>query len=295
MVNRKHVKVGVKSGFSWKAGQFSWGPDRVKPLVMGILNVTPDSFSDGGRFRDLPGVLAVAEGFVAAGASILDVGGESTRPGSRAVSVSEEIDRVLPVVGALSEAFPDIAVSIDSRKAEVVCLALEAGASIVNDVGGMRCPRMIEVCGKSDCGIVVMHMQGNPETMQDCPTYRSVCDEVRDFFEAGVERLELGGIVAERVVLDPGIGFGKSLAHNLELIKGGESLRVGGRPLMMGLSRKSLIGQLLEDDRMELREFPTLALSAYAMGRGSFIHRVHSVRACADVLEVCGAVWSEVR
>ncbi|MDG2400363.1 MAG: dihydropteroate synthase [Akkermansiaceae bacterium] len=272
----------------WKAGKFSWNLDD-RALVMAILNVTPDSFSDGGLHLDLFDTLAAAYRFIEEGADILDVGGESTRPGAVEVGSDDEISRVIPVIKKLvsSETVP---VSIDTCKAEVAAAGLAAGATIVNDVTGLRDPAMIDVCVGSDCGIVVMHMQGNPRTMQNSPTYEDVVSELGSFFEERFETLVSAGIESERIVFDPGIGFGKSLSHNLELLNRVEDYRVHDRPILMGLSRKTLIGQLLGDPAMSRREFPTQALTALTRQRGAMIHRVHQVREVVQVLRMTEAV-----
>jgi dihydropteroate synthase len=272
----------------WKAGKFSWDLDDTA-LVMAILNVTPDSFSDGGLHLDPVDTLSAARRFIEEGADILDVGGESTRPGAAEVGSDDEISRVIPVIKKLvsNEA---VAVSIDTCKAEVAAAGLAAGAAIVNDVTGLQDPAMIDACVGSDCGIVVMHMQGNPRTMQKSPTYEDVISEIGDFFEERFETLVSAGIESERIVFDPGIGFGKSLRHNLELLNRVEDYRVHGRPILMGLSRKSLIGKLLGDSAMSRREFPTLALTSLTRQRGAMIHRVHQVREAVQVLRMTEAV-----
>ena len=272
----------------WKAGKFSWDLDDTA-LVMAILNVTPDSFSDGGLHLDPIDTLSAARRFIEEGADILDVGGESTRPGAAEVGSDDEISRVIPVIKKLvsNEA---VAVSIDTCKAEVAAAGLAAGVAIVNDVTGLQDPAMIDVCVGSDCGIVVMHMQGNPRTMQKSPTYEDVVSEIGDFFEERFETLVSAGIESERIVFDPGIGFGKSLRHNLELLNRVEDYRVHDRPILMGLSRKSLIGQLLGDSAMTRREFPTQALTSLTRQRGAMIHRVHQVREAVQVLRMTEAV-----
>jgi dihydropteroate synthase len=272
----------------WKAGKFTWDLGD-EALVMAILNVTPDSFSDGGVHFDPVDTLAAARRFVEEGAGILDVGGESTRPGADEVGLEDEISRVIPVVRELVP-LGSAAVSIDTCKAKVAEAALAAGAAIVNDVTGLRDPAMIDVCAGSDCGIVVMHMQGNPRTMQKAPTYQDVVAELRAFFEERLETLVAAGIEAERIVFDPGIGFGKSLSHNLALLNQVEDYRVGNRPILMGLSRKSLIGKLLGVSEMSRREFPTQALTALTRQRGAMIHRVHQVKEAVQVLRMTEAV-----
>jgi dihydropteroate synthase len=258
-------------------------------LVMAILNVTPDSFSDGGLHLDPVDTLAAARRFIGEGADILDVGGESTRPGAAEVGSDDEISRVIPVIKKLVS-IGTVAVSIDTCKAEVAAAGLAAGVAIVNDVTGLQDPAMIDVCASSDCGVVVMHMQGNPRTMQKSPTYEDVVSEIGSFFEERFETLVSAGIESERIVFDPGIGFGKSLSHNLELLNRVEDYRVHDRPILMGLSRKSFIGQLLGDSAMSRREFSTQALTALTRQRGAMIHRVHQVREAVQVLRMTEAV-----
>ena len=272
----------------WKAGKFCWDLDDLA-LVMAILNVTPDSFSDGGLHLDPVDTLAAARRFIEEGANILDVGGESTRPGAAEVGSEDEILRVIPVIKKLVSN-EIVAVSIDTSKAEVAAAGLAAGATIVNDVTGLKDPAMIDVCAGSNCGIVVMHMQGNPRTMQKSPTYEDVVSEIGSFFEERFETLVSAGIGSERIVFDPGIGFGKSLSHNLELLNRVEDYRVHDRPILMGLSRKSFIGQLLGDPEMSRREFSSQALTAFSRQRGAMIHRVHQVREAVQVLRMTEAV-----
>ena len=257
---------------------------------MGILNVTPDSFSDGGRYFAVDQALSRARAMISEGAGIIDVGGESTRPGASPVAVSEELARTIPVIERLRSEW-DGPISIDTSKAAVAEQALAAGANIVNDVSGLRADEeMLGVCIKSDCGIVVMHMQGQPRTMQTDPSYGDVGVEVREFFEERYLSLTASGVEAERLVFDPGIGFGKNLNHNLSLLRRLEKLIVQGRPLLIGISRKSFLGKVLEDDSPDLREWPTVALTAASRMQGVLLHRVHSVRENCDALRVVEAV-----
>jgi len=258
--------------------------------VMGVLNVTPDSFSDGGDFID-PGA-AIRHGLqqAAEGAAILDVGGESTRPGARPVAAPEEIDRVVPVIRGLREKWDGL-ISIDTSKAEVAGAALAAGADIVNDVTGLLGdPQMEALCRDAGCGVAVMHMQGEPRTMQVDPHYDDVVAEVAGFLAGRFESLVATGIDPECLCLDPGIGFGKTLEHNLELLRRVDRLAPAGRPLLIGLSRKSFIGRLLGDDDLELREWPTVALTAFTREAGARIHRVHSVRSNLEAMRMVEAV-----
>lgn len=258
--------------------------------VMAVLNVTPDSFSDGGEFID-PGA-AVRHGLqqVAEGAAILDVGGESTRPGARPVEAAEEIDRVVPVIRGLRREWEGL-ISVDTSKAEVADAALAAGADIVNDVTGLRGdPQMAALCAGAACGVVVMHMQGEPRTMQLDPHYGDVVAEVAGFLAGRLEALVAAGLDPECLCFDPGIGFGKTLDHNLELLRAVDRLAPAGRPLLIGLSRKSFIGRLLGDDRLELREWPTVALTAFTREAGAMVHRVHEVRPSLEAMRMVEAV-----
>ena len=253
--------------------------------VMGILNVTPDSFSDGGLHAGVPAALAHARRMLAAGAHIIDIGGESTRPGAAEVSIQEELERVVPVMRALRWEFPDALLSVDTRHAEVARAALEEGADILNDITGLADAAMRCVCREIPCGIVVMHMQGEPATMQQNPVYQDVVAEVRSFFEARLALLESEGIDPLRVCLDPGIGFGKTVEHNLSLIRELSALRVQNRPLLMALSRKRFMGSILGDAALAREQvWPTLAMSLLAAERGADMHRVH------DIAELCGAL-----
>jgi len=262
-------------------------------MIMGILNVTPDSFSDGGRHDGLQEALRQARRMIEEGADIIDVGGESTRPGADPVGPEAEIDRVVPVIEALRAEWHGL-VSIDTMKAEVARAALTAGADIVNDVSGLRDPAMVGVCVESGCGVVAMHMQGEPRTMQAAPNYVDVVREVREFFEQQLIAFTEAGMDPECVAFDPGIGFGKSLEHNLELLRGLDRLQVADRPLLIGLSRKSFIGKILESDRIEDREWPTVALTAWTRESGARIHRVHEVRPNHESLRMIEAVMHGV-
>ncbi|MBR1981555.1 MAG: dihydropteroate synthase [Akkermansia sp.] len=271
------MQLQHQGGRSWQLARERW----VLPAggaVMGILNVTPDSFSDGGLHAGVDAALAHARLLVGHGADMIDVGGESTRPGAAEVAPEEEMRRTRPVIEALRAEFPGLRISIDTRHAEVARAALQAGADVVNDITGLASPEMRRLCAEMPCGVVLMHMQGSPETMQLAPQYADVVAEVRTFF---VERLRLAqqaGIAAERICLDPGIGFGKTLEHNLALIRHLESLRVAGRPLLMALSRKRFMSELIGDTQL-VREspLPTVVMSLLAADRGADMHRVHDV------------------
>lgn len=261
--------------------------------IMGILNTTPDSFSDGGRNSGVEASLDHARRMIAEGAEIIDIGGESTRPGADEVLVEEEIRRTEPVIRALREEW-DGYISIDTSKAPVAEAALAAGADIVNDVCGLRDPEMVRVCAARGCGVVVMHMQGEPRTMQLSPSYEDVTREVRSFFEERHASLVSAGIHPECLCFDPGIGFGKNLDHNLELIRSLDLLSVHGSPLLLGVSRKSFIGKLLETPDLGSREWPTVALTSLGRERGVMIHRVHSVRPNKEALRTTEAILGGV-
>ncbi len=258
--------------------------------VMGILNVTPDSFSDGGRHPGLEAALEHARQMIAEGAEIIDVGGESTRPGAPEVSAEDEIARVVPVIAALREEWEGM-ISIDTMKAAVAVAGLAAGADIVNDVSGLVSdPEMAGVCAAGGCGVVAMHMQGCPRTMQLAPHYEDVVAEVREFFEERLETLVAAGITREAICFDPGIGFGKNLEHNLELLRALDRLGVGGRPLLLGVSRKSFIGKVLGTIDLASREWPTVAMTARAREQGVMLHRVHAVKANVQALRMTEAI-----
>jgi dihydropteroate synthase len=277
-----------RSGVVWKAGDFCWELDS-KALIMGILNITPDSFSDGGRFQSVGEIVEGARGLVEEGVDILDIGGESTRPGAASVSLDEELGRVVPVIESLRDAVK-VALSIDTCKPDVAAAALIAGAHIVNDISGLRDERMVEVCAGSNCGVVVMHMKGTPSTMQGLASYDDVVAEVRDYFEERFNTLTQAGIAPDRLVFDPGIGFGKTLEHNLALLNGVPEYIVHRRPVLMGLSRKSFIGALLNDPDMSRREAATQALTALTRSKGAMIHRVHQVHENLQVVRMLEAV-----
>lgn len=259
-------------------------------VVMGILNVTPDSFSDGGHHQAIDRALDHARRMIAEGAEIIDIGGESTRPGSNEVSAGLEIERTIPVIRELRAEWGG-SISIDTWKASVAAAALDAGADIVNDISGLTGDSdMTEVCRDAHCGIVVMHMQGSPKTMQVAPHYTDVVREVRDFFGERLDTLVRAGIAEECLCFDPGIGFGKNLEHNVELLRNLGDLAPEDLPLLLGVSRKSFIGKLLDSDRLEDREWPTVALTARAREQGVRIHRVHQIRPNVEALRMIEAI-----
>lgn len=259
---------------------------------MGILNVTPDSFSDGGRFAAREAALAQARRMIAEGAAIIDIGGESTRPGADPVGAQEEIERTLPVIEALRAEW-DGWISIDTTKAEVAAAALKSGADLVNDVSGLRGdPEMAPLCAAEGCAVCVMHMQGTPRTMQQAPAYENVVTEVRAFFEERLATLTAAGMHPGCLCFDPGIGFGKTLEHNLALLRALDRLAPQSRPLLLGLSRKSFLGMLLGDPAMQLRDWPTVALTARAREQGVMLHRVHEVRPNLQAIRMVEAISS---
>jgi dihydropteroate synthase len=259
----------------------------VAPQLMGVVNVTPDSFSDGGRYLDADVAIRHGEKLVGDGADVLDVGGESTRPGAEPVGEAEELRRVEPVVARLAG---KATVSIDTSKAAVAVAALDAGASIVNDVTALRGdPEMAGLCAERGIGVVLMHMPGNPRTMQDEPRYDDVVDDVRAFLAERVEFAMGEGIAEERIWLDPGIGFGKRLEHNLELLRRLKELRELGRPLVVGTSRKSFIGRVDGSDAGE-RLGGTIASSVLAAAEGAEVLRVHDVAEVGQAMAVATAI-----
>ena len=257
---------------------------------MGILNVTPDSFSDGGRHAGIAAALEHARQMIAEGAAIIDVGGESTRPGAAEVGVEEEIARTVPVIAALRAEWHGC-ISIDTSKAAVAAAALDAGADVVNDVSGLRAdPAMAALCAARGCGVVVMHMQGDPRTMQAAPHYDDVVAEVRAFFEERLATLVAQGLAAETICFDPGIGFGKKVEHNLELLRSLVELQVSDRPLLLGVSRKSFLGKVLGSADLADRAWPTVAITAWTREAGAMIHRVHDVKPNAEALRMTEAI-----
>ncbi|MBT8138009.1 MAG: dihydropteroate synthase [Gammaproteobacteria bacterium] len=259
-----------------------------EPVVMGVLNVTPDSFSDGGRFDRLDTAVTHAVAMREQGAVIIDIGGESTRPGADAVPADEEISRVIPVVKQLLQAAPGL-VSVDTSKAPVMRAAITAGAHMINDVAALRGTDALQVCADSDVAVCLMHMKGTPRTMQQAPAYDDVVTEVRDFLGQRIEACRAAGIARERIVVDPGFGFGKALEHNLALLRGLSQLCELGQPVLAGLSRKSMLGQLL-DRAVDERLAGSLALATLAVSGGASIIRAHDVAATADAVKVAAAV-----
>ena len=262
--------------------------------VMGIINATPDSFSDGGSFLDPQAALAHGLQMVAEGAEILDIGGESTRPGAQSVEADEEIRRVLPIIQALRRE-SQVLLSIDTSKAAVARAALDAGADIINDVTGLRGdPEMPALAALSKAGIVIMHMQGEPRTMQVAPTYDDVVHEVGNFFRQALARSVACGIDPMRIALDPGIGFGKTPEHNRRLLAELSTFLEFGRPLLVGASRKSFLGWLAGSSAMDDRFWPGVALTSLCRERGARILRVHDVKPHTEALRMTEAILGDV-
>jgi dihydropteroate synthase len=270
----------------WHCGAYRI--DLATPRIMGIVNVTPDSFSDGGQFFDADAALAHARRLIDEGADILDIGGESTRPGAPEVCIDEELRRVLPLIEALRLA--NVPLSIDTSKPEVMRAALAAGACIVNDVFALRLPGAVEAVAGSDCGVVLMHMQGTPRTMQMAPHYADVVADVGLFLRGRSAVAQAAGVAPDRIVVDPGFGFGKSPAHNWSLLARLADLDVGGAPILAGVSRKSMLGQATGRPVAD-RLAASVAAALVAVQRGAAIVRAHDVAATRDAL----AVWQSIK
>ncbi len=262
--------------------------DLRQPVVMGVLNVTPDSFSDGGCYRQLDAALRRADIMAAEGAAIIDVGGESTRPGAPAVSIQEELDRVMPVVERLAGELP-VPVSVDTSKPEVMHEAARAGAGLINDVWALRQPGALEAAAASGLPVCLMHMLGEPATMQQEPRYGDVMAEVRGFLAERVRVCEVAGIPRERILVDPGFGFGKTLNHNLSLLRHLDGFTDLAAGVLAGVSRKSMIGLLL-DAPIDERLAGSLAAAVIAVWQGAKMIRAHDVRETVQALRVCAAV-----
>lgn len=256
---------------------------------MGILNVTPDSFSDGGLFTNVDTALNQIEKMVNDGATIIDIGGESTRPGADPVSVDDELERTIPVLKQAVKRFSDTLFSIDTTKYEVADEAINAGAHILNDVSGLeKEPRFVDLCSKSECAYICMHSQGDPKTMQNNPTYSDVLDDIYTFFEKKISQLNAGGV--ENIMLDPGIGFGKSVEHNSRLIGDLDHFSSLKYPILVGASRKSMIGKILGSRDVDERLIGTIAIHYHCLIKGASIIRVHDVKEAADSVKIFNAV-----
>lgn len=272
------------SSLIWQAGRFelTWQPGM--PLIMGIVNVTPDSFSDGGKHNEAKPAIAHAEQLLKEGAAILDLGGESTRPGAQAVDAATEWARLEPV---LKEVLTwNVPLSIDTMKTEVMKKALDLGADILNDVNGFRAEGAEALAAASNCGLVVMHMQGEPRTMQHTPVYTDVVLQVYDFLQGRLDVLNAKGVTLQRMLVDPGFGFGKTLEHNIVLMRATQSFANQGAGVLVGVSRKRMIGEICNQPDPGLRVAGSVAAALYAAGQGAAVLRVHDVRATVDGLAV---------
>jgi dihydropteroate synthase len=274
--------------FPWKLPSNTLAASE-RPLIMGILNVTPDSFSDGGSYSTVEDAIARALEMVAEGADVIDIGGESTRPGSEQVSAKEELARVIPVIAKLAP-ISKVPISIDTTKAIVAKEAMAAGAQIVNDISGLTFdPDMVEVCASTAAGVIVNHIQGTPQTMQLAPTYHDVVEEVCEFLSRRLAVFEQAGISTDAIMLDPGIGFGKTPTHNIELLKGIRRLHQLQRPVLIGHSRKRFLQKVVGRE-VDERLFGTIGVSLAVASLGADMIRVHDVRANRDALVAFRAV-----
>jgi dihydropteroate synthase len=281
-------------GRLWKIGDRILDLSR-QGLIMGVLNVTPDSFSDGGNFFDAETAVEHGLSMAAEGAHIIDVGGESTRPGAEAVTTEEELRRVIPVIEQLRRK-SEVIISVDTSKAEVARAALQAGASIVNDVtGGRGDDEMMPLVAEAKSGLIIMHMQGTPQTMQIAPRYTNVISEISDFFRQQYARAIVYSIDPMAIAFDPGIGFGKTLEHNLELLAQLERLRACDRPIVIGVSRKSFLSKLINSAQVSDRLAPAVALTSLLRARGADVLRVHDVKENVNALRVTEAILQRAK
>lgn len=260
-----------------------------KPLIMGVLNITPDSFSDGGQHFDTDKAIESAKLMITQGADVIDVGGESTRPGAQSISIVDEIRRVIPVIEALHRS-TDIPISIDTSKPEVMKLAVEAGANMINDVCALSADGALAAAAMLNVDVCLMHMQGSPRVMQKDPAYNDVVDDIKDFFSQRIEACIEAGIAEDKIILDPGFGFGKTLEHNIEILKRFNEFKIFGLPLLAGLSRKSMIGTLLDDRNVDGRVVGSVTGAIIAVQNGADIVRVHDVLETKDALTILGGV-----
>ncbi len=278
--------------FEFKGRRFNLKNDY---LIMGILNVTPDSFSDGGKFNSVDAALKRTEEMLKEGADIVDVGGESTRPGSDFVSLDEELNRVVPVVEAIKKRFgSDVILSVDTYKSKVAEEVLSLGADIINDISGLGFDKkLLDVLSDSDCGIVEMHIKGTPKNMQKNPVYEHLIAEINEKFDKILGKLKNAGIDEKRVVLDPGIGFGKNFEGNLKILNNIESFKIFGRPILVGTSRKSFIGAILNIDNPKDRLFGSISANTVSFLNGARIFRVHDIKATKDALTIAKSIKEE--
>ena len=274
---------------TWRCGRFLFDfSKRSRPIVMGILNATPDSFSDGGKFKTATDAIAQAELMIESGVDLIDIGGESTRPGAEPVALQEELDRVLPVIEALKDC--GVPLSIDTYKAETMRQALRAGVDCVNDIWALRQEGAADaVLESKDCGIILMHMQRDPQTMQFNPEYHDVLAQVMQFLQERAELLKAKGVEENRIAIDPGFGFGKSLEHNLTMLTHFDQFSQLGFTVLAGISRKSMLGKITGKDTHE-RLAPSIAAAVMAADRGARIVRVHDVPETVDALKLWEAM-----
>lgn len=267
------------------------GIDTSGPLVMGVLNVTPDSFSDGGKFATLEKAIEQAERMISDGVDIIDIGGESTRPGAENVDAGEEIKRVVPVINEIRKRGHSLNISIDTSKQKVAQAALEAGADIINDISGLNFdPKMRDFCGANDVPVIIMHIQGTPGTMQKKPEYDNIFTEISEYFDMSIEQALSKGVKREKIIIDPGIGFGKNLFHNLSLIKHLEVFQSFELPVLAGLSRKSMIGLITGRNEPSDRVAGTIALNMSVLLKGAAMIRVHDVSQAKDTVAIYNAL-----
>ncbi len=269
---------------------FDW---KESPFLMGIINVTPDSFSDGGESYTIESAIRKAQELIDAGADIIDVGGESTRPFSEPVPEEEEIKRVIPVIKEIRRSFPEAIISIDTYKASVAERALQVGADIVNDIsGGQFDPRMLDVVREYSCPYILMHIKGTPKTMQINPQYTNLLKEIKEYFLQRIEEVERRGISIENIILDPGIGFGKTFEHNIEILRNLHIFHDIGCPILIGPSRKSFIGEIIKKPPKE-RDGGTAGVAIFALLKGAHILRIHNVALVNDAIKVFKYLWNK--
>jgi len=284
------IKNMMQSSPPW----FSFGHNSIntqKPLVMGILNVTPDSFSDGGRYNTVDSATIRVEEMIKEGVDIVDVGGESTRPGAEPVSVEEESERIVPVIAEIKKRFPNIPVSVDTTKSEVAAKAIDVGADIINDISGLSFDNsMAELCAQKNVPVIIMHIKETPKTMQIAPSYNKLLPEMIESLQEKVEHALQNGIKKEKIIIDPGIGFGKSPQHNLFIVKHLEAFQIFGMPILAGVSRKSIIGVITGRNDPSERIIGTSVLNTLCIEKGVAIIRVHDVREARETLDIALAV-----
>ncbi|MFI3243920.1 MAG: dihydropteroate synthase [Akkermansia sp.] len=286
--------MNTQSTYQWQLGKEQWQLPQ-EGAIMGIVNTTPDSFSDGGQYGELATALAHAEQLIAEGADIIDIGGESTRPGATPTTLEEEHQRTIPLIKALRASQPTARISIDTRHPSIAQAALEAGADILNDITGLAQAEMRQLAAQYRCGVILMHMQGTPETMQQNPSYKDIIAEQRQFFQERISAALAEGVQLAQICIDPGIGFGKTLGHNLQLIKHLSELRppidhAQQIPIMMALSRKRFMGEILSNPELGRGTIATLSMSLLSAEQGANIHRVHEVAPLKTALSLRAAL-----